>query len=266
MDFAVQDKDEGNKYKVFTTTAAVCLSGGDFRVTVALKIAGLDVVSAQRMLVTASSEAQRVSTPVIYAAPFDALAYNGMQINGSMEVSQELEAPVRHYTISILCDGWKYLLPHDVVLPSLQRNLSAGIHRLPQITSYVLVAATRLQVMTIHYAHQSRATVLHAWRGARERAADNNCVLGVTGSTPGHLSVLFATATTSLLRIDVYAKRAGYMGIQDRYHPRALYRHMGKWQLTAAMTFCLSLRRALHLQAATAMLGTQEISSQPGSS
>ena len=25
----------------------------------------------------------------IYAAPFDAMAYNGMQINGSMEVSQE---------------------------------------------------------------------------------------------------------------------------------------------------------------------------------
>jgi len=41
----------------------------------------------------------------VYAAPLDALAYNGMQINGSMEVSQE-----RGNTASALygyvCDGW----------------------------------------------------------------------------------------------------------------------------------------------------------------
>ena len=109
VDFAVQDKDEGNKYKVFTTTAAVVLSGGDFRVTVALKIAGLDVVSAQRMLVTASSEAQRAQQrQLIYAAPFDALAYNGMQINGSMEVSQEngLSPVTVSATDKYVVDGW----------------------------------------------------------------------------------------------------------------------------------------------------------------
>ena len=45
----------------------------------------------------------------IYAAPFDALAYNGMQINGSMEVSQEMGAigvsvsGTTKYTV----DGWK---------------------------------------------------------------------------------------------------------------------------------------------------------------
>ena len=105
VDFAVQDKDEGNKYKIFTTTAAAVLSGGDFRVTVVLKIAGLDVVTAQRMLVTASSEAQRVQQrQLIYAAPFDALAYSGMQINGSFEVAQELTG---RNTNGYVCDGWQ---------------------------------------------------------------------------------------------------------------------------------------------------------------
>src|SRR5262245_22851732 len=36
---------------------------------------------------TSAQQAQARSN--IYAAPFDALAYNGMQINGGMEVSQE---------------------------------------------------------------------------------------------------------------------------------------------------------------------------------
>ena len=110
VDFIVQDKDEGNKYKVFTTTAAAVLSGADYRVTATLKIAGIDLVTAQRMVVTASSEAQRVQQrQLIYAAPFDALAYNGMQINGSMEVSQELGAGATGNfsgALKYIRDGW----------------------------------------------------------------------------------------------------------------------------------------------------------------
>jgi hypothetical protein len=41
----------------------------------------------------------------IYAAPFDAMAYSGMQINGSMEVSQELGA-VGRTTAGYSIDGW----------------------------------------------------------------------------------------------------------------------------------------------------------------
>src|SRR6188768_1506596 len=37
---------------------------------------------------TEAQDAQARSN--VYAAPFDALSYNGMQINGSMEVSQEV--------------------------------------------------------------------------------------------------------------------------------------------------------------------------------
>jgi hypothetical protein len=43
----------------------------------------------------------------IYAAPFDAMAYSGMQINGSMEVSQELGNAGRTSTGYIL-DGWRF--------------------------------------------------------------------------------------------------------------------------------------------------------------
>ena len=45
----------------------------------------------------------------IYAAPFDALAYNGMQINGSMEVSQELGNGISiGVSDKYFCDGWLY--------------------------------------------------------------------------------------------------------------------------------------------------------------
>jgi hypothetical protein len=44
----------------------------------------------------------------IYAAPFDAMAYSGLQINGAMEVSQEngLNAVSVSNTGKYICDGW----------------------------------------------------------------------------------------------------------------------------------------------------------------
>ena len=43
----------------------------------------------------------------IYAAPLDALAYSGMQINGSMDVSQELGTTGTSTNGKYICDGWK---------------------------------------------------------------------------------------------------------------------------------------------------------------
>jgi hypothetical protein len=44
----------------------------------------------------------------VAAAPFDALAYNGMQINGSMDVSQEKATGVATTgSNQFICDGWK---------------------------------------------------------------------------------------------------------------------------------------------------------------
>ena len=42
----------------------------------------------------------------IYAAPFDAMAYNGMQINGSMDVNQEGVSPTFTNTTKYCLDGW----------------------------------------------------------------------------------------------------------------------------------------------------------------
>jgi len=109
VDLVIQDKDEGSKYKIFTTTADAVLSGSDFRVTVTFKSGGTDIVSGQRILAAVSGEAQRVQQrQLIYAAPFDALAYNGMQINGSMEVDQAAAGNVGSatYTTPYFMDGW----------------------------------------------------------------------------------------------------------------------------------------------------------------
>jgi hypothetical protein len=50
----------------------------------------------------------------IYAAPFDALAYSGMQVNGSFEVSQEFGSVGANLTTSgstfRLCDGWMVIV------------------------------------------------------------------------------------------------------------------------------------------------------------
>jgi hypothetical protein len=110
VDVVIQDKDEGSKYKIFTATADPVLSGGDYRVTVQFKLAGADIVNSQRVVVSASGETQRASQrQLIYAAPFDALAYNGMQINGSMDVSQEFGSTAQSVTLSTFkytLDGW----------------------------------------------------------------------------------------------------------------------------------------------------------------
>ncbi len=42
----------------------------------------------------------------IYAAPFDAMAYSGLQINGSMDVSQELGTTGTTVNGKYFCDGW----------------------------------------------------------------------------------------------------------------------------------------------------------------
>jgi hypothetical protein len=61
-----------------------------------------------------------ISRPSIYAAPFDALAYNGMQVNGSCEVDQVnvggLVSNVNGYAI----DGMKVIKTGTMVLASQQ--------------------------------------------------------------------------------------------------------------------------------------------------
>jgi hypothetical protein len=60
--------------------------------------------SAQTL--TAAQAAQ--SRTNVYAAPLDALAYSGMQINGSMEVSQENGTTGTSTSGAYFCDGWRF--------------------------------------------------------------------------------------------------------------------------------------------------------------
>lgn len=56
------------------------------------------------MSLTGSQQAQGRSN--LYAAPFDSLAFNGMQINGGCQVSQEIGTAART-TNDYIVDGWK---------------------------------------------------------------------------------------------------------------------------------------------------------------
>ena len=57
---------------------------------------------------TLTAPQQTIARQNIYAAPFDAMAYSGMQINGSMEVSQELGNATTTVNGTHVCDGWKF--------------------------------------------------------------------------------------------------------------------------------------------------------------
>ena len=53
-----------------------------------------------------------------YAAPFDALAYNGMQINGSVEVSQERGTTATSVSGASVCDGWMFFYAGTMTISS----------------------------------------------------------------------------------------------------------------------------------------------------
>jgi hypothetical protein len=96
-DIFVQDKDEPTKYKIFTATAAPVVSGGDFRILVALKTAGVDIVSGQRVVTSISTgsavvydvaQGLTINQRAQARSNIDVLKKNYI-INGAMMVSQE---------------------------------------------------------------------------------------------------------------------------------------------------------------------------------
>lgn len=74
----------------------------------------------------------------IYAAPFDAMAYNGMQINGSMEVSQEFAVNVVS-TGPYVCDVWTPVKAGTMVL-SASKIAANALPGLTGITYCINVA------------------------------------------------------------------------------------------------------------------------------
>jgi hypothetical protein len=68
---------------------------------------------------------QYTDARVLTAAPFDALAYNGMQINGGMEVSQELGDAVQTGNGYIL-DGWAQFCQPPIALRSSRGKFASS--------------------------------------------------------------------------------------------------------------------------------------------
>jgi hypothetical protein len=56
----------------------------------------------------------------VYAAPMDAMAYSGMQVNGSMEVSQENGTTATSVNGAYICDVWKQAWAGTMTLNSVQ--------------------------------------------------------------------------------------------------------------------------------------------------
>jgi hypothetical protein len=94
----------------------------------------VDTQDALRLLKTANlSDVANVVTSRqnIYAAPFDAMAYSGMQINGGMEINQELGVGnTSSSSGSVICDNWTYLKTGTMVVSSgmaLSAPLAPGL-------------------------------------------------------------------------------------------------------------------------------------------
>jgi hypothetical protein len=84
-----------------TANAAVAKSGST--------MTGLLALSGDPATALQAAPKQYVDAVRVYAAPFDALAYNGMQINGSMEVSQEFGDNTVSISGQHPADGWRLL-------------------------------------------------------------------------------------------------------------------------------------------------------------
>ena len=75
---------------------------------------GLAVLYDKAQSLTALNQQQARQN--IYAAPFDAMAYGGLQINGGMEVSQERGTGITSAIGSYICDGWKFFYSGTMVV------------------------------------------------------------------------------------------------------------------------------------------------------
>ena len=127
-DIFVQDRDEPTKYKLFTATDEVVLSGSDFRVTVILKNAGTDIVDDQAVLISANP-----------GSPVESNRRKNYVVNGAMMISQEngttASAAVNYYPV----DQW-YMANVTATLTAgqvLRRTPSGSPNRVRIVTSTV---------------------------------------------------------------------------------------------------------------------------------
>jgi hypothetical protein len=105
---------------------------------------GGDTMTGHLALPTAPAAANAVRRDFVeaYAAPFDAMAYSGMQINGSMDVSQELGAGTKTGN-GFICDGWQQAAVGTAVI-SGGRAAGGGVVNM-QFSNYCYVNTTTAQ-------------------------------------------------------------------------------------------------------------------------
>ena len=106
---------ESTVYNGFTNDVALQLNGpipvsagGTGANNAATAATNLGVVTGKAVMTYTEAEKTQARSNIA-AAPLDALAYSGMQVNGSMEVSQEFGAvaqPVTLSTFKYALDGW----------------------------------------------------------------------------------------------------------------------------------------------------------------
>jgi len=85
---------------------------------------------------------QYVDAVRAYAAPYDAIAYSGMQINGSMEVSQEIGTTGTSVPNKYICDGWIQIRSGTSVVYGNQQPDAVTF---PGFTNYLWGQATTAQ-------------------------------------------------------------------------------------------------------------------------
>jgi hypothetical protein len=127
----------------------------------------LGLVSGKTAIVYTDAEKTQARSN-IYAAPLDALAYSGMQINGAFDVNQEGDIATvnqKHF-----CDGWKMFVSGAMVVGAAVGNAPGLVPGLPNLAALsVSTAAAALAagdyVAIAQYIEGSRIARL-GWGGA----------------------------------------------------------------------------------------------------
>jgi hypothetical protein len=154
-----QYKWDGTAWLAMTPSALTYVQRGGDTMTGAL-----NVVTPPTLPAHAASKAY-VDALGVASAPLEALNYSGMQINGSMEVSQELGAGGRT-TSGYICDGWRCGLSGTMAYVAVVDANGGGIFPLFQNYRF-LVSVNTAQVSLGAADYTQIQQYIEGWRCAR---------------------------------------------------------------------------------------------------
>jgi len=139
--------------------------------------------------------------PTVPATPFDALAYNGMQINGSMDVSQERGTVGTTVVNTFVMDGWRFVFGGTMVVTAAQ----ALFVLFPGFPNFLQIAVTTAQATLLGSDYVVLIQNIEGYRVAR---------LGWGASTAQPITIAFwtchARTGTYSVSIQNHAGTRGY--------------------------------------------------------